>query len=241
MHDIAYDPVHDEIVVNSPLTQAILIFRGGADGEEPPVRVIQGPKTQLLGVGAMDKVTVDPENGDIYIPTARHNILVFPYGSDGDVAPARVLGGPDTQIRFSEQTVGSGGVRPIRIDPIHNLLVVPSLGVERGPQALLIFDRQASGNTKPLRVIRGPKTQIAGGQQIAISPKVWIVGSSTGNSIGVWSVFDDGDVPPRWKIPVRQMTGLNVNGIALNSKHQELMVPTGNGNTIMTFYFPEVF
>ena len=37
------------------------------------------------------------------------------------------------------------------------------------------------------------------------------------------------------------MTGLNVNGIALNTKHRELMVPTGNGNTIMTFYFPEVF
>ena len=67
------------------------------------------------------------------------------------------------------------------------------------------------------------------------------MGGSTGNSIGVWSVFDDGDVPPRWKIPVWQMTGLNVNGIALNTKHRELMVPTGNGNTIMTFYFPEVF
>src|SRR3989442_13147775 len=68
MHDIAYDPTHDEIVVNSPLTQAILGFRGGANGEEPPLRVIQGPKTQLLGVGALDKVTVDPETGEIYIP-----------------------------------------------------------------------------------------------------------------------------------------------------------------------------
>ena len=94
MHDIAYDPTHDEIVVNSPLTQAILVFRGGANGEEPPLRIIQGPKTQLLGVGALDKVTVDPETGEIYIPTARHNILVFAYGANGDVEPIRVLGGP---------------------------------------------------------------------------------------------------------------------------------------------------
>src|SRR5205809_1489040 len=97
MHDIAYEPTHDEVVVNSPLTQAILVFRGGANGEEPPLRVIQGPKTQLLGVGALDKVTVDPETGEIYIPTARHNILVFAYGANGDVEPIRVLGGPDTQ------------------------------------------------------------------------------------------------------------------------------------------------
>ena len=107
--------------------------------------------------------------------------------------------------------------------------------------ALLIFDRKASGNSKPLRVIRGPKTQVAGGQQMAVSPKGWIVGGARGNSIGVWSVFDDGDVPPRWRIPVKQISGLNVNGIALDPAHQELMVPTGNGNTVMTFYFPEIF
>jgi len=33
MHALAYDAVHDEIIVNSPLAQAILIFRGGANGE----------------------------------------------------------------------------------------------------------------------------------------------------------------------------------------------------------------
>ena len=36
MHGFGYDAIHDEIVVTSPLTQAILTFRGAADGEEPP-------------------------------------------------------------------------------------------------------------------------------------------------------------------------------------------------------------
>ena len=165
------------------MTQAILVFRGGANGEEPPLRIIQGPKTQLLGVGALDKVTVDPETGEIYIPTARHNILVFAYGANGDVEPIRVLGGPDTQIRFQEQTVGSGNTRPIRVDPVNNLLIVPRIGETRNDlPALLIFDRKASGNSKPRRVIRGPKTQVAGGQQMAVSPKGWIVGGARGNS-----------------------------------------------------------
>ncbi len=43
MHGFSYDPIHDEIVVNSPLSQAILTFRGDANGEQPPIRVIQGP------------------------------------------------------------------------------------------------------------------------------------------------------------------------------------------------------
>jgi len=243
MHDLAYDPAHDEIVVTSPLTQAILVFRGGASGEEPPVRVIQGPHTQILGVGAMDKVTVDPETGEIYLPTAKHNVVVFPYGANGDVAPKRVLGGPDTQIRFAEQTDGSGNVPPIRVDPVHNLLIVPSGGFRggSGTPSMLIFDRNASGNTKPLRVITGPKTALAGSQQIAVTPKGWILGGASGGSIGIWNINDSGDAPPRWKIPVRQITGLNVNGVGIDATHQEVMIPTGNGNVVMTFYFPEIF
>ena len=73
------------------------------------------------------------------------------------MAPKRVLGGPDTQIQFAEQTDGSGNVPPIRVDPLHNLLVVPSGGFRggRGSPALLIFDRNASGNARPMRVIQG--------------------------------------------------------------------------------------
>ena len=37
-HGIAYDTTHDEIVAPNPLAAAIVIFRGGASGEEAPVR-----------------------------------------------------------------------------------------------------------------------------------------------------------------------------------------------------------
>ena len=76
---------------------------------------------------------------------------------------------------------------------------------------------------------------------MAISPKGYILYGAQGQSLGVWHVNDNGDVPPRWRIPIRQMTGLNINGVAINPTHQEIMIPTGNGNTVMTFYFPEIF
>ena len=64
MHDIAFDGIHDEIVVTSPLAQAILTFRGAANGEEAPIRFIQGDKTQIQGLGvtaAVGKVSIDPQ------------------------------------------------------------------------------------------------------------------------------------------------------------------------------------
>src|ERR1700679_259667 len=103
MHGFAYGEPRDEIVVMSPLAQAVLVFRGGANGEEPPIRVIQGPHTQIEGAfpgtGANDKVNVDPVNNDIYVPSTPTSVLVFDRTANGDVAPKRVLTGPDTQFK----------------------------------------------------------------------------------------------------------------------------------------------
>src|SRR5207247_6110111 len=104
MHGFAYDAVHDEIVVSSPLTQSILIFRGGAGGEEAPVRIIQGPHTQILGTaeGGNDKVSGDGENNEILLPVgtgtsrvnrtpvADHAVMVFALEANGDGTPRRV-------------------------------------------------------------------------------------------------------------------------------------------------------
>src|SRR6516165_8850877 len=101
MHGFMYDPLHDEIVVMSPLAQAILIFRGAANGEEAPIRVIQGPHTQIQGTDydGNDQMAFDEVHGEIYIPVAGNKVLAFSREANGDVAPLRVLGGPDTQIR----------------------------------------------------------------------------------------------------------------------------------------------
>jgi hypothetical protein len=239
MHAFEYDDLHDEIVVPSPLAQAILIFRGGANGEEAPLRYIQGPHTQILGTGrgALDAVQVDPVNNEIYLPVASNSLLVFDRTANGDVAPKRVLHGPDTLIDFPDP---EGAALPnVAVDPVHDLLIVPSRVGRRS--ALLIFDRTASGNAKPKRIITGPKTQLGGGKPHIYAPKGWIIASAAGGSIGVWNINDSGVAAPRWRIPVTKITGMNVNGVEIDPVHKEIMVPTGNGNTIFTFYFPEAF
>jgi hypothetical protein len=106
MHGFSYDDIHDEIVVMSPLAQAVLIFRRGANGEEAPVRVIQGPHTQIKGTatGANAIVSIDAMNNEVYVPVNVPNaILVFDLRANGDVPPKRVLRG----------ITGSVGVDPI--------------------------------------------------------------------------------------------------------------------------------
>ena len=94
MHGIAYDSVADRIIVPAQFSQAILSFRGDATGEELPVRVIQGPRTQIRRA---DRVTVDPFRKEIFVSDGGQ-ILVFPADANGDVAPIRALRGPDTLI-----------------------------------------------------------------------------------------------------------------------------------------------
>src|ERR1041385_6540055 len=114
MLDFAFDAIHDEIVVTNPFAQAILTFRGGARGEEPPKRVIQGPHTRIVSERGMDKVGIDPVNNEIYVATSLNKTLVFPREANGDPAPRRIIAGSDTKVSCRWA---------IRIDSARNLLL----------------------------------------------------------------------------------------------------------------------
>src|SRR5437660_12725028 len=112
-----------------------MMLRRGRNGKGPPVCYIQGHQTQVVGTGygALDAVTVDGVNNEIFLPVASNSVLVFDRSATGDVAPKRVLHGPDTQIQFAAP--GDRGALPaVGVDPMHNLLIVPNRN------SLLIFD-----------------------------------------------------------------------------------------------------
>jgi hypothetical protein len=249
MHDIRYNEARDEFYVNNPFAQSILTFRGAADGQEAPIRVIQGPKTKLISA---DTLEIDTVNNEIFVPQG-DEVLVFPMTAEGDVAPIRVVkGGAKAGWRTG------GGVA---VDPVHNLLVTDgTVEVEGGyrttyrlgRESILIFDRTANGEVKPLRVIRGPNTGIHGIRQMQVLPKGgWIVISQItdggisepeGTFVGVWSINDNGDVPPRWKIEGKASNIMKKpRGVALDPKHKEVIVSDMRLNAVLTYYFPEIF
>ena len=243
MHDIQHDAVNDEIIIANVFAQAILVYRGSVNGEEPPIRVLQGPRTQLQSPDF--GVDVDPVNNEMYVAEA-DAILVFSRTANGDVAPIRVIRGPNTQI--------NKGARALSVDPVNNVLVLSSEVDHRG--RILIFDRTAQGNVAPRAVIEGPQTGLRAhiNPWRVYPPKGLIVTSlsgggrndpeqeegqrSTGSSIAVWSIKDNGDVPPLLALGGSKS---HVQGarIALNPKAKEVII--GGGTSIRTYYFPEVF
>jgi len=248
-HDIRHDEVHDEIWITNPHASAILAFRGGADGAEAPVRIIQGPKTQI--VGYMDRLDVDPVHNEVFLPNG-DQVLVFDRKAQGDVSPIRVLRGPDTQLNRSQA---------LAVDPVHNLIVVGAgAGREEGNRVkLLFFDRTDNGNVKPKGEILLPETdpeprprgQFLGQLQV-YPPKGWIVASVPGlyqswlsddytPYIGIWSIHDRGEVPPRWKLGGDKSNLMRPRGVALIPKHKELVVADMHANSVLIFYFPELF
>ena len=96
VHGIAYDPVRDEIYVSNALADAVLVFRAGADGAEPPVRMIQGPCTGMVNPHA---ISLDLEHREILVSslTARA-IAVLPMDADGNATPIRYIKGPKTKL-----------------------------------------------------------------------------------------------------------------------------------------------
>ncbi|OFW26240.1 MAG: hypothetical protein A3H27_06095 [Acidobacteria bacterium RIFCSPLOWO2_02_FULL_59_13] len=240
VHDFGYDPVHDELVVPQYYAFAILFFRGDAHGDVAPIRMIHGPKTLLKNTV---KLNMDPANGEIYVPQG-DEVLVFSRDQEGDVAPIRVLKGPDTLL-------GAGSAE---VDPVNNVLYVSGSAPRKQGEPedanrsqVLVFERTASGNAKPLSVIRGQWTE---GVELmtAYPPRgVVLVSVRTGsqwseiNFVAVWSHKDNGDVVPLWTIGGPNSVLKQTRGNTIDVKNKNVIVSDKYLNAILTFNFPEVF
>jgi hypothetical protein len=261
-------PVRDEIYAYHNHLDAIAVYKGDADGDVAPIRMIRGPKTGLSFTNG--RLALDPVHHEVFVPVNTNSVLVFPALAEGDIAPIRVLKGPDTRL----------GAEAITIDAVHNLLIVsgtshgwgrkastPDLTMfgPRGARGSLdggsvgqiaIFDRMASGNTKPLRVITGVKTMLSSTQTLMTTypPRGWILGAVWGSAygetgaprsdlsmVGVWHITDNGDVAPRWTIGGPNGLLQQARSVTIDPKHKTVFVSDKYHNGVFAFEFPEIF
>ena len=221
MHAIHYNEVRDEIVAPNQFAQAILTFRASAVGEEPPIRVIQGDRTQLEGSSG---VVIDTKHNEIITEGK-----VFPIDADGNVPPSRTLG-------YSVDAVD-----------MDNDLYIDARGGNAGTR-LMIYDRN-SDSAEPLRVISGPRTMLVNPRRIRVH-NGWILvahdGIQTDNPnnlsfVGIWSVNDEGNVPPRWTYGGPNEMLDKPRGVDVDPKHQTIIVTDKTLNAVLTYYAPEIF
>jgi DNA-binding beta-propeller fold protein YncE len=121
---------------------SITVYPKGAQGDTAPLRVIQGPKTQMDWPTSM---AVHPDRGEIYVANdTADSVIVFKADAQGDVAPIRVLKGARTMIK---------NPTGVALDLKNNELWVANFG----SHAATVFPVDAGGNVAPTRVIRsGP-------------------------------------------------------------------------------------
>jgi len=253
VHGLAYDPAHDEIVVPNPLADAILVFRAGANGAEPPLRVIQGPCTKLV---LPHSVSLDLEHHEILVASLTgKTITVYPWNANGNVTPLRMLKGPKTKL---------GHVVGLGVDAASDLLAVAN------SEEILVFHRTDNGDVAPRSVIGGPNTGIGDEpwQMQIHHGKIFLAASNHLHQnlysgvtlkegytkvpadpwnnpnlgfIGVWNITDSGDVPP-WAIIKGPFSGLlHPVGLALSPQDGEIFVSDSVRNGLFTFLTPEFF
>ncbi|HKC65717.1 MAG TPA: hypothetical protein VKB86_18895 [Pyrinomonadaceae bacterium] len=253
VHGIAYDPVHDEIVVPNPLADAILVFRASAKNDEPPVRVIQGSCTQLV---TPHSVSLDLTNKEILVSSLTgKTIYVFPWNANGNVSPSRIIRGPQTRL---------GHVVGLGVDPSTNLMAVAN------SHEILIFNRTDNGDVPPRAVIAGPATGIGEEPwQIQMyQGKIFLAASNHLHQnvyagvtlkgtykeipedpwndpglgfIGVWNITDQGDTPPLAKLGGPFSGLIHPSGLAINPKDGEMYVSDSVRNGVFTFLVPDFF
>jgi hypothetical protein len=251
MHGIFYDDVHDEIVVPVALGGAILTLPGDAAGDAPPKRVLQGPRT---GIVQPDTVFVDLKHDEMIVESGDDAVLVFPRTAYGDVAPTRRIGGPNSGVSniYGLATGRDCIIVANRVD----------MGGRESEDAILVFNRTDNGDPKPRTRIAGPHTGIIKLRQVFVDEERGLIFATIKNNfeaykyedarpspwdpdktgfIGVWSIDDNGDVPPRGVIK-GPATGLVwPAGVAINPKHQEIYAIDSVSNALFMFTMPELF
>jgi uncharacterized repeat protein (TIGR01451 family) len=150
---LAVDTTHDRLYVlrTAYADGQVLVFDGisSASGEITPTRIISGPST-LVGKRSLN-MALDVSDDRLYVSAYEPDfVMVFDgiSSADGDVAPSRVISGPNTTLDFP------GG---LALDVAADTLYVSN---SQKPYHISVFENASTitGDIAPTRVISGSDT-----------------------------------------------------------------------------------
>ena len=244
---IAVDEGRQELYLTVQHSNAVVIYRKMAEGEEPPLRRLFGDDTQLedphgVAVDAKDNLLFISNHGNarfrgnpgpsIEDPSRSMgrfqrgsgkfeppSITVYARDAKGNTAPLRIIEGPKTGLNWPMH---------LAVDEERGELYVAN-DMEH---SILVFRTSDEGNVAPSRVIQGPRTGIRNPTSVALDRKngeVWV--ANMGNHTAtVYPLTADGDVAPIRTIrggAVEDPTLMigNPGAVGYDTKRDEILVP----------------
>ncbi len=212
---IAVDEDAQEMFLTIQHDSAVVVYRKLAQGKESPIRLLQGDSTRLA----------DPHG--IALDTKNNLIYVSNHGSWHQVDPATGNLPPTGFLGFWE---GKNNW------PLGLNFAVPGSGENR-PASITVYAKTAKGDTPPLRVIEGPKTQMDWPSGIAVDPdrdEIYVA-NDVGDSVLVFPASASGDTAPIRVLKGPKSLVKNPTGLFLDKKNNELWV-SNFGNHTATVY-----
>ena len=209
---IAMDEEHEELLLTVQHDSAVVTFRKAAEGEEAPTRLLQGQHTLLA----------DPHG--IALDTKNDIIFVTNHGSVHQVADEA------TSSRRRRSSANKANW------PLGFSNAIPGSG-KNLPPSITVYSRSASGDSAPLRVIQGPKTQMNWPTGIAFDARSneLFVANDMGDSVLVFDAAASGDVAPVRILKGPKSLIKNPTGVHVDTKNDELWV-ANFGNHTATVY-----
>lgn len=207
---IAADELRQELYMTIQSPPAVIVYRKAAAGAEEPLRVLEGDATELADPHG---IAVDTKNNVVFVTNHGHRDFY------GGPAISTMKGTWDEWIRSNGFPVQTG----LRSYPRQTR---PELGGRFDLPSIAVYARGAAGNTAPLRVIKGPKTQLNWPGHIVLHEgrNEVFVANDADDSILVFRATDRGDVAPVRVIKGPRSGLKNPSGIALDAVHDELWV-----------------
>lgn len=228
------DPEGDIFSVESDTGDRMVRFPGDASGDVPPKAVLHTPHRiyNLAGAESRQEIFATVE----YPP----EVAVYRKDASGEDQPLRVLQGDAT---------GLDAPHGIAVDEKDQLLFVNTWGHHSDvniagtgkwfPPAIKVYALTASGDTKPLRVITGDKTELDWPAAMKFDPDTGdlYIANDIGQSVLVFAgaASAQGDLAPSRVIHGPSTRLRNPTGVALDLKNKELWV-SNLGNSSATVY-----
>lgn len=201
---IAVDEKRNEMFLTTQHDATVVVFRKNADKDEAPVRLLQGDDT---GLADPHGIAIDPKEEVFFVAN---------YGS-------RALRRADQEIRTGVPGLGKG--RDKANWPLGREYAIPGSGTHSEP-SITVHALSAKGSDRPLRVIKGSKTQLNWPTGIAFDPerRELFVANDMGPSILVFDAHAGGDVAPKRVLKGPKTKLANPTGVTLDLKNGELWV-----------------
>ncbi len=178
---------------NSNTGYSVLVYAAGSNGNVAPIATISGSNTGLIGpigtaVDSSGKIYVanDGIYNDFGVEIVPPSVLVYPAGSNGNVAPTATISGSNTGLNLP---VG------IAVDSSGNTYVTDGGPDGGGPASVFVYAAGSNGNVASIATISGRNTGLSAPVGIAVdsSGDIYVV---DGASVFAYSAGSNGNVAP---------------------------------------------